>query len=97
LPAFTILYFRQNLKFYPLKTGACQGNCKNTNGIGIKSLVPEDDSAFEMLNKIIRHEPKELFGAGQSSRLATLGIVKGQPFCPGEHMKGILDQAAKLG
>jgi len=90
-------YFRQNLKIYPLATGPRKANYINTNGIGLNSLVPEDGSAFEMLNKIIQYEPKELFGAEHLGRLATLGIVKGQPFNPDERMKGILDQGAKLG
>ena len=90
-------YFRQNLKIYPLNTGPRQGNYINSNGIGLNSLVPEDGSAFEMLNDIIQYEPIELFGAEQSGHLASLGIVKGQPFNPDERMKRILDQGAKLG
>jgi hypothetical protein len=90
-------YFRQNLKIYPLATGPRQGNYINTNGMGLNSLVPEDGSAFEMLNKIIQYEPKELFGDEQLGRLATLGIAKGQPFNPDERMQRIFNQGAKLG
>ena len=90
-------WFRQNLKVYPLATGPRQGNFSNGTGVGTNSLVPEDASAFTMLNEIIQHEPKELFGAEQLGRLATLGIVKGKPFNPDERMKKILDQAAKQG
>lgn len=90
-------YFRQTLKIYPLATGPRQGKYVNSNGIGINSLVPEDGSAFEMLNEIIQYEPRELFGAEQSGRLASIGIVKGQPFNPDERMKRIYDEGAKLG
>ncbi len=90
-------YFKQNLKIYPYATGPRQGMYLNTNGIGINTLVPEDGTAFEMLNEIIQYEPKELFGAEQLGRLAALGIVKGQPFHPDDRMKRILDQGAKLG
>jgi hypothetical protein len=90
-------YFRQNLKIYPLATGPRQGNYINTNGVGLNTLVPEDGSAFEMLNEIIQYEPKELFGAEQLGRLATLGIIYGQPINPDERMQRILDQGAKLG
>jgi hypothetical protein len=90
-------YFRQNLKIYPLATGSRKGNYINTNGIGLNSLVPEDGSAFKMLNEMIQYEPKELFGEEQSGHLASLGIVKGQPFNPDDRMKRIFDQGAKLG
>jgi hypothetical protein len=90
-------WFSQNLKVYPLATGPRQGNFINTNGIGANSLPPEDGSVFEMLNEIIQYEPKELFSAEQLGRLASLGIRKGKPFNPDERMKGIFDQAAKLG
>jgi len=65
--------------------------------MGLNSLVPENGFAFEMLNEIIQYEPKELFGEEQLGRLATIGIVKGQPFNPNERLKRILDEGAKLG
>jgi hypothetical protein len=65
--------------------------------MGSNSLVPENGSAFDLLNEIIQYEPKELFGAEQLGRLASLGIVKGQPFNPDERMRHILDQGALLG
>ena len=90
-------WFKENLKVYPLASGPRQGNYSNTAGIGLNSLAAEDGSAFEMLNEIIQYEPKELFGAEQLGRLATLGIIQGKPFNPDERMKRILDQGAKQG
>ena len=90
-------YFRQNLKIFPLKSGPRPANYTNTAGMGLNSLAPEDGSAFEMLNEIIQYEPKELFGAEQLGRLATLGIVHGKPFAPDARMQRIFDQAAKQG
>jgi hypothetical protein len=90
-------YFKEHLKVYPLATGPRQGNYINTAGMGLNSLAPEDGSAFRMLNEIVQHEPKALFGAEQLGRLATLGIKKGKPFNPDERMQRILDQGAKLG
>ncbi len=90
-------WFRNNLKVYPLATGPRDGNFSNGTGAGTNSLVPEDGSAFEMLNEIIQYEPKELFSAEQLGRLATLGIVKGKPFAPDKRGQGIFDQAAKQG
>ena len=90
-------WFKQNLKVYPLASGPRQGNFINTNGIGANSLPPEDGSAFEMLNEIIQYEPKELFGAEQLGRLASLGIIKGKAFNPDARMQRIFDQGAKQG
>jgi hypothetical protein len=90
-------YFRQNLKIFPLATGPRQGTYTNGNGLGLNSLPPEDGTYFELLNETIQYEPKELFGPEQLGRLASLGMVKGQPFTPDEHMQYILDQGAKLG
>ena len=90
-------WFRKQLKVYPLSTGPRQGNYMNGTGAGTNSLAPEDGSAFEMLNEIVQYEPKELFGAEQLGRLATLGIVKGKPFNPDERMRRILDQGARQG
>ena len=85
------------MKVYPLATGPRQANYTNTAGTGLNSLAAEDGSAFEMLNEIIQYEPKDLFGAEQLGRLATLGIIQGKPFNPDERMKRILDQGAKQG
>jgi len=90
-------WFRQNLRVHPLATGSREGNFTNGIGAGTNSLVPEDGSAFGMLNEIVQYEPDELFGAEQLGRLATLGIRKGGPFNPDERMQRILDQAAKQG
>jgi len=90
-------WFRRHLKVYPLATGPREGRFRNGTGAGTNSLVPEDGSAFEMLNEIVQYEPTELFGAEQLGRLATLGIRKGQPFTPDSRMRRILDQGAKQG
>ena len=90
-------YFRQYLKVYPIATGPREGNYINGNGLGLNSLPPEDGSVFEMLNELIQYELKALYGAEQLGRLASLGIIQGQPFNPDERMKKIFDQGAKLG
>ena len=92
-----VKWFSDNLKVYPMATGPRQGNCSNGTGVGTNSLVPEDGSAFEMLNEIIQYEPKSLFSAEQLGRLATLGIQKGKPFAPDSRMQNIFDKAAKQG
>jgi hypothetical protein len=92
-----VRWFKERLKIYPLATGPKKNNIVNAVGMGINSIPPEDGSAFVMLNKIIQHEPPELFNPEQLGRLATLGIEKGKPFKPDARMNKIFDQAAKQG
>ena len=90
-------WFNERLKVYPLASGPRKHEAINTSGLGANTLVPEDGSAFEMLNEIIQYEPTELFDKELLGRLATLGIEKGKPFKPDTRMQGIFDQAAKQG
>jgi len=92
-----VQWFKERLKVYPLKSGPRANKVVNTSGMGANTLPPEDASAFEMLNEIIQHEPKELFSAEQRGRLASLGIEKGRAFEPDARMQRILGQAARQG
>jgi hypothetical protein len=89
-----VKWFEERLKVYPLATGPKKVSFVNTSRMGANTLVPEDGSAFEMLNEIIQYEPADLFDQEQLGRLATLGIENGQPFNPDARMKKIFDQAA---
>ena len=92
-----VAWFKKHLQVYPLATGPRNGTYSNGTGEGTNSLVPEDGTAFDMLNEIVQYEPTALFGAEQLGRLASLGIAKGKPFTPDARMQRILDQGAKLG
>ena len=88
-------WFSERLKVYPLKTGPRQGKYINVSGMGANTLVPEDGSAFQMLDEIIQYEPSALFDQALLGKLASIGIVKGKAFDPDNRMKRIFDQAAK--
>ena len=92
-----VKWFEDRLKVYPLATGPRKTDFVNASRMGANTLVPEDGSAFEMLNEIIQYEPADLFSMEQRGRLATLGIEKGKPFAPDARMQKIFDQAAKQG
>ena len=92
-----VKWFEDRLKVYPLATGPRKTDFVNASRMGANTLVPEDGSAFEMLNEIIQYEPSDLFSMEQRGRLATLGIEKGKPFAPDARMQKIFDQAAKQG
>jgi hypothetical protein len=70
---------------------------KNVTGIPWNSLAPEDATAFQWIHEIIDYKPAEAFGKELLGRLASLGIVKGQPFAPDARMQKIFEQAAKEG
>ncbi len=90
-------YYRKHAKVYPLKTGPRPPIVKNVTGIPWNSLAPEDAAAFKWMHEIIDYEPDDAFGKELLGRLASLGIVKGQPFAPDARMQKIFEQAAKDG
>ena len=90
-------YYRKHAKVYPLKTGPRPPVVKNVTGIPWNSLVPEDASAFEWMHEVISYEPAEAFGKELLGRLASVGIVQGQPFNPDARMQKIFEQAAQEG
>jgi hypothetical protein len=90
-------YYRENAKVYPLKSGPRAPTVKNVTEMPWNSLVPEDASAFQWMHEIIDYEPPEAFGKELLGRLASLGIVKGQPFAPDARMQQIFAKAAEQG
>jgi hypothetical protein len=90
-------FYRKHAKVYPLKTGPRPPVVKNVTGIPWNSLAPEDGSAFRWMHEIIDYEPAEAFGKELLGRLASVGIVKGQPFEPDARMQKIFEQAAQEG
>ena len=59
-------------------------------------LVTQDISYFENLKQFIDYEPVDREDFAMRGMMATLGIVKGQPFEPDERMKTILNRAADV-
>jgi hypothetical protein len=58
-------------------------------------LYPNDGSAFDMLSRFIDSEYYDPADADMRGMLASIGIIKGQPFKPDAHTREILDKAAK--
>jgi hypothetical protein len=59
-------------------------------------LVTQDISYFEQLKEFIDYEPVDREDFAMRGMMATLGIVKGQPFTPDARMKAILNHAADV-
>jgi hypothetical protein len=89
----------QQSKIYPLsnKAAAKAMSFPDASGVPVNMLPRSDFSAFEQLKALIDSEPSSIAPPEWLGMLATLGIVKGQPFTPDAKTKGILDAAAKTG
>ena len=61
------------------------------------TIAPNDLSFFEGLNEVVQEEPINAIGPEARGLLASIGIVKGQPFEPDDRMKKLLEEAATLG
>lgn len=69
----------------------------NMSGKVFNTVHANDFTFFQELNQIVQEEP----AAAQSPELlglfASIGIIKGKPFNPGDRMKKILTEAAAVG
>ena len=88
-----------NLKVYPLAKKANPPKTVFTNMSGLaayKTIPPNDFSFFESLDNLIQEEPLEFLDPETRGLIAAIGIVKGQPFKPGDRMKKILTDAVAI-
>lgn len=69
----------------------------NAAGKTLDTIHPVDMRYFEDLADLINQEHPEAIDAETLGMLASIGIVKGQPFNPDERMQRILKEAAKVG
>jgi hypothetical protein len=56
-----------------------------------------DFTFYEELDELVQEEPIEALDAERAGQLTAIGIVKGQPFAPGDRMRAILENAARIG
>jgi hypothetical protein len=67
----------------------------NASAVPASLLYPSDGSAFDVLARFIEHEYVDPADMEMRGMLATLGIEKGKPFDPDQHLRDLLDQGAK--
>lgn len=63
----------------------------------MNTVPPNDASYYEMLSALVREEPAEALDPELAGQFAAIGIVKGQPFEPDDHLRNVLAEAAALG
>ncbi|HWC19086.1 MAG TPA: DUF1254 domain-containing protein [Terriglobales bacterium] len=86
-------------KIYPLnhRAEAKAMTFPNASGVPANMLPASDASAFDQIKALIDTEPNFIGSPDWLGMLATLGIVKGQPFQPDTKTHSVLDDAAKTG
>ena len=67
----------------------------DASGVPANMLPVSDGSAFDQLKRLVDSEGANLADPDWLGMLASIGIVKGQPFNPDAQPRAILDQAAK--
>ena len=85
-------------KIYPLNGEA---NAKPMQfpdaSVAVDMLPLTDASAFEQLKLLLDNEGENVISPDMRGMLASIGIVKGQPFNPDSQTRAILERAAKTG
>ena len=83
--------------FYPLgkKDSAKPMQFPNASGVPANMLPVSDGGVFDQLKWLVDSEGSNLAGPDGLGMLASIGIVKDQPFNPDAHVRTILDRAAK--
>jgi hypothetical protein len=89
----------EKTKIYPLngEAEAEPMEFPDASGVAANMLPISDASAFDQLKKLVDSEGANLAGPDWLGMLASIGIVKGQPFTPDARTREILDRAATTG
>jgi len=88
----------EQTRVYPLgkKESAPRMVFPNASEKEANMLVTQDISYFENLKEFIDYEPTDREDFAMRGMMATLGMVKGEPFQPDARMKAILNRAADV-
>jgi hypothetical protein len=86
-------------KVYPLSAAALPPAMEFLNGTEhpIDALFPDNYRYFELLAQQVEDEPLDVFGPLERAQMLSIGIEKGKPFAPDDHIKQLLSEAAQLG
>lgn len=87
----------EQAQIYPLngKETAKPMQFPNASGVPVNMLPVSDGRAFDQLKQLVDSEGANLADPDWLGMLASIGIIKGQPFNPDAHTRAILDRAAK--
>jgi hypothetical protein len=87
----------EQAKVYPLNLPGAERKpmeFPNASGVPANMLPRTTAEAFEQLKWLVDHEGRNLAGPDGLGILASVGLVEGQPFEPGDATRALLDAAA---
>ena len=87
----------ERAKIYPLggQVSAKPMQFPDASGVPVNMLPISDGSAFDQLKQLVDSEGAHLADPDWLGMLASIGIVKGQPFMPDAPTRALLDRAAQ--
>jgi hypothetical protein len=87
----------ESAKIYPLggEASAKPMRYPDASGVPVNMLPISDGGAFDQLKALLDSEGNNLADPDWRGMLASIGMIKGQPFNPDAHTRTILDLAAK--
>jgi hypothetical protein len=68
----------------------------DASGIDVEMLFPRDGTYFDLLADIVEDEPVDSADMYVRGLMASIGIVKGEPFEPQPRLRAILDRAGRV-
>lgn len=89
----------ERTRIYPLwdvEKNIKQMEFPNASGIRVDMMYPIDYGYWEKLKKFVDYEPIEAISPELRGVLASIGIIKGEPFAPTDRQKELLDKAVKV-
>jgi len=97
-PAPAVASIKQHARIYPLAQAdnPPEQAFVDMSGMEINTIHANDYTFYEEVNTIIQEEPTEAGDPETLGLLASIGIVKGQPFAPDTRMTKILTEAAAV-
>jgi hypothetical protein len=88
----------EDAKIYPLGAKSPKPmQFPDASGVPVNMLPISDSSAFDQLKLLVDGEGANLADPDWLGMLASIGILKGEPFNPDASTRAILDRAAKTG
>ncbi len=91
--------FRTGVKIYPLDRQGDPPPMEFINGSGLafNTIHANDFSFYEELHHVVDREPVEIIDPETRGLIAAIGIRKGHPFQPDQHLRDILVDAVAVG
>jgi len=97
-PAPAVESIKAHASIYPLAQAddPPEQRFVNLSGREFNTIHANDFTFYEEVNQVVQEEPAEAIDPETLGLLASIGIVKGQPFQPDERIRAILTEAAAV-